>query len=161
MRKVDFKNLSRTEKSYYFLLLGEFKLLSGNVQESLSFFQQSADISKNTRNILGISKTSSRLNIENQAASEFRRIDAKFVLVYHLLRKNEFEKALWVVNSILKVKPKNIWALFYRGIIKVLLNSGNLAALDFQRCLKLQKIVSSSTFSDAGIIHYNMAIITK
>lgn len=164
MKKVDFKNLSRTERNYYFLLLGELNLLSGNIQESLSFFHQSAEISKNTRNILGISKASSRLNLENQAASEFRRIgfvQAKFVLVYHLLRKNEFEKALWVVNGILKVKPKNIWALFYRGTIKVLLNAANLAALDFQRCLILQKIVSTSTFQDVGIIHYNKAVITK
>ena len=152
------------ERSYYFLLLGELKLLSGNMQESLSFFQQSAEVSKNTRNVLGIFKTSSRLNKEIPASSEFSLIgfvQGKFVLVYHLLRKNEFEKALWVVNSILKVKPKNIWALFYRGIIKVLLNSVNLAALDFQRCLKLEKIGSTSTFSDAGIIHYNMAVITK
>ena len=146
------------------MLLGEFNLLSGNIQESLSFFQQSAEISKNTRNILGISKASSRLNLENPASSEFRRIgfvQAKFVLVYHLLRKNEFEKALWVVNGILKVKPKNIWAFFYRGIIKVLLNALNLAALDFQRSLKLQKIVSTSTFADSGIINYNKAVITK
>ena len=152
------------ERSYYFLLLGELKLLSGNMQESFSFFQQSAEVSKNTRNVLGIFKTSSRLNKEIPASSEFSRIrfvQGKFVFVYHLLRKNEFEKALWVVNSILKVKPKNIWAFFYRGIIKVLLNSVNLAALDFQRCLKLEKIGSTSTFSDAGIIHYNMAVITK
>ena len=164
MQEIDSKNLSKTEKNYYFLLLGELNLSSGNLQESLIFFQQSAEISKNNRNILGISRASSRLNIENPASSKFRRIgfvQAKFVLVYHLLRKNDFEKALWVVNGILKVKPKNIWAFFYRGIIKVLLNAVNLAALDFQRCLKLQKIVSTATFPDAGIIHFNKAVITK
>ena len=134
------------------------------LSKALELFEKSAELSKNTRNILGCFKAASRLNPENKVFSEFRRIGSiqgKFALVYHLLRKNQPEKALGIINGILKVNPNNIWCYFYRGVIKVLLDAENLAILDFDRSLRFIKSKTSFKSEDVGLIHYNKAITMR
>ena len=78
------------------------------------------------------------------------------------MRYHQFGSAIGTLNSIIKQRGNDIWALFYRGIAKSMIQSGKFGKLDFIRVQdRIINLTSVTEVNKVSIINYAMALTTK
>jgi hypothetical protein len=82
-------------------------------------------------------------------------------LVLHHLRYSQFGAAIGVLNVIIKNRGYDIWALYYRGVAKCMMQAEKLGKLDFIRVQKALRTSSITNVDKISLITFSLALSTN